>query len=187
MSTETILKAMPIFETERFLLREIRVSDTDDYYANLSDEETMRYFGMAPLTEREKAVEMIESRDLARQENRAVRWAIARKEDDRLIGTIGYHHWDVGAFRAEVGYEINRAYWNQGIATEALRAVLRCGYGEMGLNRIEALASPENPGSLRVLEKAGFRKEGVLQEYMHYNDRFHDAVMMALLKRDYQD
>ncbi|TCP55483.1 ribosomal-protein-alanine N-acetyltransferase [Tumebacillus sp. BK434] len=186
MSTETILKAMPLIETERFWLRELRLSDAEDFFANLSDEETMRYYGMTPLTELETAVEMIKSRELARQENRSLRWAIARKEDDRLIGSIGFHHWEPQTFRAEIGYEINREYWGTGVATEAVRAALHCGFGEMGLNRIEALASPENPASIRVLEKAGFQKEGVLKEYMYFHDRFHDAVMLALLKREYQ-
>ncbi|ASS76247.1 hypothetical protein CIG75_15720 [Tumebacillus algifaecis] len=185
MTVETILKEVPLLETERFRLRDLQDRDVEDFFANFSDEETMRYFGMAALTEQAQAVKMMKGMEEGRQENSAIRWAIARREDDRLIGTIGFHNWSVKSFRAEVGYEINRAYWGQGVATEVLRAVLKCGYEEMGLNRIEAIVIPENLASFRVLEKVGFKKEGLLQEYMHYNDRYHDAVILALLKREF--
>ena len=71
--------------------------------------------------------------------------------------------------------------------TEAIRAVIAFGFERMNLNRIEADADARNPASGRVLEKVGFRREGIQREQFFENDTFNDLMLFALLRRDYRD
>ena len=103
----------------------------------------MRYYG--PIYPSLAAVqEYIAERqgDYARRD--AIRWGITLKDDDTLIGSCGFHHFDEGYHRAETGYILNRAYWGQGIMAEALAAILTYGFSEMGLHRIEAIIDIAN-------------------------------------------
>jgi ribosomal-protein-alanine N-acetyltransferase len=61
-----------------------------------------------------------------------------KEGDDRVIGTCGYHVWAKPHFRAEIGYELAREYWGQGIMQEAIRSLLTFGFAKMALNRVEA-------------------------------------------------
>ncbi|MFD2171635.1 GNAT family N-acetyltransferase [Tumebacillus lipolyticus] len=180
------MKSFPTLQTERLVLRELRMTDAGAIFANLSDAKTMEYFGMDPLTRLEQVEPIIEKNLQTYAEDRGIRWAITFREEDRLIGTIGYHHIDRAWFRSEIAYELNRSLWGKGVMREALLAVLPYGFDQMNLNRIEGLVSPENVGSLRLLEKSGFTKEGVLKEYMYFGGRFHDAVVYALLKSEFE-
>ena len=85
---------------------------------------------------------------------------------------------------AEGGYSLNRSYWNRGIMTEALDEVLRYGFEQLRLNRIEAQYETDNPASGRVMEKAGMVREGVLRQRLKNKGRFVDVVLCAVLSQD---
>lgn len=68
---------------------------------------------------------------------------------------------------------------------EALEAVIDFGFENMGLNRIEAVVYPENDASMNVLQKHNFKKEGLLEEYTFYRDKFQDLYMFSLLKKNW--
>ena len=91
---------------------------------------------------------------------------------------------DPGQGRAELGYWIGVPFWGQGHATEAVAAVLAFGFGPLGLHRIHATVFPRNPASARVLEKSGFRREGLLRGYARKEGAFEDLVMYARLRTD---
>src|SRR5256885_11645105 len=93
-------------------------------------------------------------------------FAITLRDSGRLIGSAGIGIWSREHGRAELGYVINRAYWSRGFATEVTRRLVRYGFDEMDLHRIEATCHPDNRASVRVLEKAGFRFEGRLREHL---------------------
>ncbi|MFD2445492.1 GNAT family N-acetyltransferase [Bacillus sp. CGMCC 1.16607] len=79
-------------------------------------------------------------------------------------------------------YELSKEYWGQGVMSRLLPIVIKYGFNTMKLNRIEALFHPDNIGSRRVLEKAGFKFEGILEEYVLIKGSFLDTVIMSLLK-----
>jgi ribosomal-protein-alanine N-acetyltransferase len=86
--------------------------------------------------------------------------------------------------RGSIGYELARPFWRQGIMSEALTAILALGFGEMGLNRIDAVVLPDNLASIRLLEKLGFCNEGLLREYENWGNKgFVDLCMLSLLKK----
>lgn len=87
--------------------------------------------------------------------------------------------------RASIGYRIAYDYWGKGIATEALKLTVKSVFEELGyLERLEAIADVDNPASQRVLEKAGFRKEGVLRKYVRLKGESKDMVMFSFLSSD---
>jgi RimJ/RimL family protein N-acetyltransferase/catechol 2,3-dioxygenase-like lactoylglutathione lyase family enzyme len=102
------------------------------------------------------------------------------------VGGIGLSvRTDVERFSAELGYWIGRPYWGRGIATEAVRAVVAWGFGELGLRRIYALPYAHNGASCRVLEKCGFTLEGRLAASSFKEGRFVDQHMYARVAGDH--
>jgi len=117
------------------------------------------------------------------------RWAITPKDDpDRLIGSCGYFSVRRGTATVEMGYELHPDYWQKGFMTEALRAVIDYSYGDQVLlpvHRIEALVMPGNTGSVRLLEKLGFKNEGLRREFGFWKGRHQDVILFALLRSEW--
>ncbi|HET6275076.1 MAG TPA: GNAT family protein [Candidatus Cybelea sp.] len=90
-----------------------------------------------------------------------------------VIGT------DIERWAAEVGYWLGPEYWGRGIATTALRCVCRYAFDDLGLLRIFATPMAWNPASFRVLEKAGFRREGIMRNACVKDGRLTDMVLYA--------
>ncbi|MBQ7455814.1 MAG: GNAT family N-acetyltransferase, partial [Clostridia bacterium] len=111
-------------------------------------------------------------------------FAIERKSDRRVIGTIGFMWINCDHRSGEVGYSLARDCWNQGLCTEALAAVLRFGFDTLGLHRIEAQHEVDNPASGRVMEKCGMRLEGTLRGRVFNKGRFSDVRLYAILRTD---
>lgn len=175
-----------VLETSRLLLRPLDYCDGPALFAYMSDPEVMRYFGMEPFTHPGQAEEFLQSLGRVIQEGRALRWAITRKPDGKLLGTIGFHNWHKGYARAEIGYELAREHWGNGYASEAVAVTVAHGFEVLNLNRIQAVVVPQNPASRRVLEKMGFTVEGLLREYLVSDGRFMDVQMLRLLRSEYQ-
>ena len=92
---------------------------------------------------------------------------------------------EVPKVRVDLGYDLMYEYWNKGIMTETLSAVIEFIFKTLDVNRIEASVSSENKSSIRVLEKSGFVKEGVLRERSYMGDILHDMIMLSILKKEY--
>lgn len=98
------------------------------------------------------------------------------------VGGLGFElRTDVERYSAEVGYWLGEEFWGRGIATAALKAATPYALQTYKLNRIHALPFSENAASIRVLEKAGYRREGVLQRSAFKNGRFQDQVIYAFV------
>lgn len=176
----------PHLETERLVLRPLRPADAPDIFRLFADDQVTRYYDLDTFTRISQARELID-RFAQRYQNRiGIRWAIApRACPDDLLGTCGYNMWLQTSHRAILGYDLASAHWRQGIMSQALRAVIRFGFEEMALNRIEALVFQENAASRGLLEKLDFQPEGVLREYEYLKGRFTDMAIYSLLRRDY--
>lgn len=102
-----------------------------------------------------------------------------------MIGTLGFSDFDHFS-RAELGYELSLEYQNKGIMSEALRAIIPFGFNELDMHRIQASVFLENQASIKLLEKFGFRREGLLRQYTYikHRDAWEDCLVMALLKTE---
>src|SRR5690606_7926057 len=107
-----------------------------------------------------EAREFIQKYDQAIEANEGINWGIYRKEfPEKLIGTIRLWRFIKQNHRAEIGYTIHPDFWNQGMGSEAMAAVLHYGFQTLKLHSIEANINPENQASRRLLEKHGFVQE----------------------------
>ena len=184
MTREAPFTHFPTLTTARLQLRRMEPRDTEALYAIYADEETMRYYG-EPYQSREELDLALTLRQEDYAARRAIRWGIALKDSDILIGSCGFHHFDEGHFRAETGYILNRAYWGQGIMAEALTAIISYGFDEMELHRIEAIIDIANERSKGVLLKLGFQYEGNLRQRYRIGDRFEDEHYFGLLRDEW--
>ena len=179
-------KTLPIITTPRIILRWISEDDIDSLYEIFSDPQVMRYWSTVPLPNREAAAEL--QREIAEhnESNTMLKWGVALRESDTLIGTATLFNLNLDNGRAELGYAMARAYWGKGYMNEALKALVSHAFEVMGLRRLEADVDPRNAASIRSLERLGFEREGFLRERWHVNGEIQDALFYGLLKRDWQ-
>ena len=180
-----MLYKFPQLESANLILREIKLSDAEAIYRIFSDLQLLKYHDVEAFKSIEEAKYLIYNLSESFREQEVIRWGIAKKKDNIIIGTCGYSGWNKNRLRAEIGYELSRAYWRQGIMTKALSSVIRYGFEKMQLNRIEATVMLPNIASMKLLEKLGFQEEGILKERGFWKGNFHDLKMFALLKKDY--
>ena len=110
---------------------------------------------------------------------------LERREDGALLGAVTIDNMRRGpAQAATLGYWIGHSYARQGYMHEALAACLRYAFGKEDLSRVEAACLPENAASRGVLEKTGFKYEGVAQSYLQINGRWRSHVLYAALRFD---
>ena len=110
--------------------------------------------------------------------------AIVDGKDGSYLGGCAINRIDRENLGANLGYWIRSGRTGQGIATRATLLLARWAFKELGLKRIEIVVATENERSLRVAEKAGARREGVLRNRIMLPDRIHDAVLFALVPQD---
>ena len=108
-------------------------------------------------------------------------WALTLKNDPKLIGTICFWNIKKEDFRAETGFVILNEYQGRGLMQEALTAVLEYGFKIMKLHSIEAVISPKNIASTKLIEKCGFVKEAHFKENYFFDGRFSDTVVYSLV------
>lgn len=173
----------PLLETERLILREVIPQDAQNIYANFSNEQLIKHYGMNAMTQLAEAQALVQSFAAGFTNKRGIRWAIERKEEAGLIGTIGFNLWSPLHRRAEVGYELHPDFWRSGYMSEAINQIVDYGFQELSLTRIGAVVYVENEASNQLLLKNGFELEGVLRNYMYQNNQVHDVNMFSKVKR----
>ncbi len=156
----------PAIETGRLQLRPFEEGDANSvgFYA---DPDVMRYIpggaGDPALLDSRFRARLAKTSDQWTRHGFGM-WAIVLKSSGSIIGHCGLQHLPDGD-EVEVYYLLDKPFWNQGIATEATRAALAFGFERAGLERIVAIAMPENVASRRVMEKSGMRLEGAAHHY----------------------
>ncbi len=181
---EGIFSHLPILKTERLILRPLRMRDAKDLFAYAQDPEVSRHV----LWDAHESI--WDSRQFLRAAIRQYRrgqpgsFAIVLKDSGRMIGTIGFMWINVDYKSGEVGYSLGRDYWNKGIMTEALREVVRFGFEDLGLNRIEAQHEVSNPASGKVMAHVGMQFEGILRQRIRNKGCYADVALYAILRGD---
>ena len=182
-----IFSRMPTLETERLLLRPLRVSDAPDMFDYAKDPDVTRYLLWEPHRHISHTKEYLEYLGKRYHLGLHYEWAVVLKAEDRMIGTCGFVRFDAPHRSGEVGYVLHPRYRGRGLAPEALARVLRFGFSVIGLHRIEARYMVENEASRRVLEKVGMRHEGVHRDAMLVKGQFRDIGICAILDRDFRE
>ncbi|KRG16146.1 GNAT family N-acetyltransferase [Lederbergia galactosidilytica] len=181
MSEQGILE-LPILETKRLRLRKLKDTDVEDIFRYGSDEEVSRYVTWdrhQSIIDTKQYLEFAKGRYAEKQ---VAPWGIEWKETGRIVGTIDFIWWKPKHGSAEIGYVLSRDFWGKGIMTEAAKEVIRFGFEEMELIRIQARCLDENIGSSRVMEKAGMRFEGILRKAMFTKGKHWDIKIYSILQ-----
>ena len=176
---------LPVIVTPRTTLRWISEDDVDGLFAIFSDPQVMRYWSSVPLANREAAAEMQRGIAEGNHNETMLKWGLALRESDAVIGTATLFHLNLDNGRAEIGYAMGRAHWGKGYMNEALQALVAHAFDVMHLRRLEADVDPRNTASIRTLERLGFQREGYLRERWHVGGEIQDALFYGLLRREW--
>jgi RimJ/RimL family protein N-acetyltransferase len=170
--------------TPRLLIREFAPGDEADVHEYAADPEVVRFMVWGPNTPQQTSEFL--ARKLAPHPE--PRWefelAIVLKAEQKLVGGVGLRIRSVTQREGDIGYVLARSYWNRGIVTEAARAMLDFGFGELNLHRIYATCDADNRGSARVMEKLGMKYEGLMRQNAFEKGRWRDTLLYALLETD---
>ena len=115
---------------------------------------------------------------------RSFYWAIALKDSNQLVGSIGFNIWNRSHNRAEISYDLDFDYWGRGLMNKSIQAVLDFGFYGMQLNRIQATVMLNNDRSIKLLERSGFMQEGILHGYEVVHGMYTDYYMYAKTRNE---
>ena len=149
-----------VLETERLILRRLTMDDLDALFALYRDPEVRRYFPEGTLTYEQTKEELEWIINVYYGQYGYGLWATIHKETGEFIGRCGLLPWTIdGRAEVEVAYMLARAYWGQGLGTEAARAILEYGFEQLHLSRLICLVDPGNQASSNVARKVGMTLE----------------------------
>jgi RimJ/RimL family protein N-acetyltransferase len=153
-------------ETERLLLRLPEARDVDGYLTVFGDPQVVTFLGRGTAT-RKDCVAGVEQMRRHWDRYGTGLFSVVRKEDERLLGRVGFLMWDPerwvsamheeleGELETEIGWTLASEHWGRGYATEAAVACRDWALGELGLRRLVSVIAPDNTASIRVAERIG--------------------------------
>lgn len=166
-------------ETPRLLLRQFTMDDLDDLHLIYSHPDLTQYLSNEQPLRLEQTQAAINSIIETWRQHKFGVWAVVYKEHQKLIGHCGLKFLE-NTLEIQIGYLLLKAYWGRGLGTEAAAAVLKYSFEVVKLERIVAIAKPENIASRRVMEKIGMKYE---KDAYYYDN---DVVYYSLSRRAYQ-
>ena len=166
------------FETANYALEPMTDADAPELLAHLSDPAVTEYMDILPLETLEQALAVIAWAGDIHGSGTGVRFAIRARDGGAFLGSAGFNSLVLErGCRGEIAYDLGRAWWGRGVMTEVLPALIDMGFRRLGLQRLEAMVTPGNVRSCRLLERHGFAAEGVLRDYGFWKDQFYDQIV----------
>lgn len=180
MITKTI-----ILSTDRLILRKVRKQDIKAMYVNwASDKEVTKYLNWKA-HESISTTKAVVSMWLKQYDNDFFfQWGIEHKENGRLIGTISLFDYKNNSL--EIGYCLEKSYWNQGIMSEACMRVIRFAFEDVNVKYLRAKHIDQNIASKKVLEKCGFKYVRTTVEYIPARSAYFNLLNYVLHKEDFR-
>ncbi|MCK6448772.1 MAG: GNAT family N-acetyltransferase [Planctomycetes bacterium] len=174
----------PTLEIEGARLRPLREGDAGALYEYLRDPAVTELTSYPEVTT--ALVEALIAKSIRRwHEGDLSRWAVARGDDDRLIGTCGFNDSSPAHRWAEVAFELSRAHWGKGLMGRAATAAIGWAFEHDRVDRVQAYTRVDNFRSQRLLERLGFLREGRLRSFRICRGRPHDFYVYGLLRSDW--
>ena len=171
----------PELNTRRLVLRPLNQDDAITVQCLAGDKKIASVTENIPHPYEDGLAEAwIDAQQVAWRAEEAATFGIVNRRSGQLIGCIGLIL-TLKHSRASLGYWIGVDFWNLGFATEAGQAVVRFGFDELGLRRLEATHLTRNPASGRVMQKIGMHHEGTLTDYIKNEQRFEDVELYSLI------
>ena len=177
--------SLTYLETKRLKLRLLTPELNSAVFAQGDKKAIMQFFGIT--TDEEYQVEKEKfDEGLTSYKKSFLLFHLLEKTTGNVLGWCGYHIWYLKHFRAEIGYIMNsKDSMGKGYMKEAMEEVLRYGFDEMKLQRVEAFIGPFNEPSLKLANHFGFKKEGHLRKHYMKDNVLEDSLLFGLLKEEY--
>ncbi len=173
----------PFLIGEHLYLRPLEPAQDNHFYSTwMNDEEIRRYFSVYPTSDARGR----ERLDNLYKDTRHILFGVARIEDNALIGLVGLK--DINTLNQSAEFYViigDRSAWGKGYGTEATRLMVRYGFMELNLNRIQTQDMEENVGGWRTDEKAGFKYEGTLRAMIPRFGKFHNVRVYSMLRSEF--
>ena len=178
-------KGTVVLHTPRLVLRRFSTDDAQAVYDSYtSDENVAKYHNLSVHESAQDTVAMLKQWVSQYENLEYYHWIIEYKDD--VVGEINLFNIANKQERCEIGYTVASEWWNYGIATEAVCAVIRFAFSEINFNKICAQHDTENIGSGRVMLKNGMKQEGLFREHNVRQDGTRsDAAFYAILKSEW--
>lgn len=173
-------------ETRRLILRKFTSEDAENMYRNWTgDDEVTKYLTWPAHKNVEDSKEILKIWIDEYEDAEKYQWCIELKENREAIGSMSVVNIKRNVDAVEIGYCIGREYWNWGITSEALSAVIKFFFEEVGVNRVEARHDPNNENSGRVMIKCGLKYEGRQIKADRNNTGICDVSLYGMTLGDY--
>ncbi|OWM82008.1 uncharacterized protein LOC116207159 [Punica granatum] len=171
---------MEIIDPARITLRPFELTDADDFFSWASDDRVIRNLRWTALASREQALTTVREVCIPHP------WRRSICIDGRSIGFVSVFPWSgEDRCRADIGYALAPEYWGHGIATRAVKLALSRVFQNLTeILRLQAFVDVNNRASQRVLEKAGFAREGLLRKYSYLKGELKDLYLYSFLSTD---
>ena len=179
------LAAPPVIESPRLAVRIVEKSDLPDLMRVNGNREVTRFLPYPTWESMADAESWFERMAGLQATGTALQFVVVDRLSGSAIGTCLVFRYDEGSRRAELGYALGRSHWGAGYMREALHAVIGHAFGAMGLRRLEAEVNPANGASVRLLERLGCVREGVLRQRWVSAQQPYDVAMYGLLRHEF--
>ncbi|WP_074588506.1 GNAT family N-acetyltransferase [Pedobacter antarcticus] len=175
----------PVLKSGRLTLREITSADVDAVFALRSDPDTMRYIPRPLAKNTEDALTLIGTFEEMLIKKECINWAITLSDNEKLlVGMICLIRIQPENFRTEVGYILHPDFRGKGIMLEAVNRIVKYAFADLKFHTLEAVIDPRNIASQKVLDAAGFIREGLFKDKVYYNGQFLDSAVYSMLNAD---
>jgi len=167
-------------------LRKISKDDVDFFFKSLNEINLTTYLSLGPLKSIEHSKGLIKNYlrywDKFLQFNYIIE---LRNVDLNKIGSISLWNVNWQHQRTQIGVWLIPSFWGKGLGEKSLNLIKKIAFNHLKMNRLEAYIALENKRSVSLFEKCGFNKEGMLKQYLKFEGKYHDAIILALLRRDF--
>ncbi len=177
-----------VIATERLWIRRFTAADAEPFLAYRSDPNVIRFQEWADVSQEE--VRAFVNGQRLSEPGKPGEWfqfAVEHQKDRRLIGDMALGVVADNPHAAEIGYTLSPPYQGQGYGFEMVSALLTYAFSRYDLHRVFARVLSDNAASINLLQRLGFRQEGVLVEQYWLNDAWHDEVIFAQLRHEWHD
>ena len=175
-------------ETERLILRRFNMNDAPAMFNNWAgDSDVTRYLQWKTHESVEESETVLADWIPQYEKDDYYVWAVVPRSCGEPVGSIAVVNMDERTDKVHIGYCIGKAWWHQGIVSEAFAEIIPFLFDEVKVNRIESRHDPHNPNSGKVMMKCGLKYEGTLRQSDFNNQGIVDASMYALLRSEYRE
>ena len=184
MNPDGLGKQLPTLRGDGVLLRSLTEHDAAAVFDLFSDSDVVRFMSLRQLATRSDATDLIADIHRHFLAGTLYQWGIER--DRQIVGTCTLAGIDRRHRRAELGFAVLKRVWGQRILSRSLPVLIAFAFERLVLHRLEADVEPSNVRSMRALQSAGFRREGLLRERYIQHGEAQDAIVFGLLEKEWR-